>query len=70
MTTALNNVPVTKVTPLRPFTLLIEPESIFLLIQLDGHDAKFFSDAGAGLSIVGKLEAKELDILAEDIDGK
>ena len=55
---------------MRPSTLLIEPESIFLLIQLDGHDAKFFSDAGAGLSIVGNLEPKELDILAEDIDGK
>ena len=50
--TALNNLPEMKVASLQPSTLHIEPKSIFLPLQVNGHDAEFFFDTGAGISII------------------
>jgi predicted aspartyl protease len=68
--TGLNNLPVMTVASLRPSTLQIEPKSTFLPLRLDGHDAEFFFDTGAGISIIGESEAKELGIPAKAIEGK
>ncbi len=67
--TALNNLPEMTVASLRPSTLHIEPKSIFLPLQVNGHDAEFFFDTGAGLSLIGESEAKELGIPAQTVEG-
>ncbi len=68
--TALNNFPAMTVASLRPTKLQIEPKSIFLPLKLDGHDAEFLFDTGAGISIIGESEAKELGLLATDVKAR
>ena len=67
--TAVNNLPEMKVMSLRPSTLHIQPKSIFLPLQVNGHDAEFFFDTGAGISIIGESKAKQLGIPAEAVEG-
>lgn len=67
--TALNNVPEMTVASLRTSTLRIEAKSIFLPLQLNGHPAEFFFDTGAGISILGESEAKELGVSAGAVEG-
>lgn len=67
--TALNNFPEIKVISLRSSTLQLEPKSIFLPIRVNGRAAEFFFDTGAGISLMGESEAKELGITAQAVDG-
>ena len=67
--TALNNLPEMKVASLQPSTLHVEPKSIFLPLQVNGHAAEFFFDTGAGISIIGESEAKQLGIPAQAVEG-
>ena len=68
--TALNELPPMTVTAMRPSTLQIEPDSTFLPLKLDGKEAEFFFDTGAGISVLGESEAKELGLVAKTVDGK
>jgi predicted aspartyl protease len=68
--TALNELPPMTVTAMRPSTLQIEPDSTFLPLKLDGKEAEFFFDTGAGISVLGESEAKELGLVTKAVDGK
>ena len=68
--TALNELPPMTVVAMRPSTLQIEPDTTFLPLKLDGKEAEFFFDTGAGISVLGESEAKELGLVAKTVDGK
>lgn len=69
LATALNVLPAMSVASLQPTKLQIEPKSIFLPLKLDGHDAEFFFDTGASISVIGASEAKELGLSSKDVEG-
>ena len=68
--TALNELPPMTIVAMRPSTLQIEPDSIFLPLKLDGKEAEFFFDTGAGISCIGESEAKELGLVTKMVEGK
>ncbi|HEX7157719.1 MAG TPA: aspartyl protease family protein, partial [Edaphobacter sp.] len=68
--TALKELPTMTVAAMRPSTLQIEPDSIFLPLKLDGKEAEFFFDTGAGMSVLGESEAKELGLVTKTVEGK
>ncbi len=67
---ALNNFPAMAIVSRRPTSLQIEPRSTFLPLKLNGHDAEFFFDTGAGISVIGESEARDLGLTNRDVEGK
>ena len=68
--TALNALPKMAVLGMKPTSMKIESGSIFLPIKANGRDVTFFFDTGAGISLIGESEAKELGIVAKPVEGK
>jgi hypothetical protein len=68
--TALNGLPKMTIVDSKPSSLQIEPGSIFLPLTMNGKDAEFFFDTGAGISLIGESEAKELGLVAKPVEGK
>jgi predicted aspartyl protease len=68
--TALNELPKMTVVEAKPSSINIEPGSISLPLKANGQDLKFFFDTGAGISVIGESEAKELGIKAKPVEGK
>lgn len=66
----LNALPQMTVVESKPTSMDIEPDSIFLPLQANGKDLAFFFDTGAGVSVIGESEAKELGILTKPVEGK
>lgn len=68
--TALNALPKMTIVETKPTSMKIESDSIFLPIRANGHDLTLFFDTGAGISLIGESEAKELGIIAKPVEGK
>jgi predicted aspartyl protease len=68
--TALNALPKMNIVESKPSSLQIEPGSIFLPSKANGKDVEFFFDTGAGISVIGESEVKELGIAAKPVEGK
>jgi len=68
--TALNALPKMTVVESKPTSIAIEPDSIFLPLKANGKDLAFFFDTGAGISVIGESEAKELGIMTKPVEGK
>jgi predicted aspartyl protease len=68
--TALNELPKMTIVEAKPSRIDIEPGSISLPLKANGQDLKFFFDTGAGISVIGESEAKELGIKAKPVEGK
>jgi predicted aspartyl protease len=67
---ALNGLPKTTITELKPTSLQIEPGSTFLPLKINNQDAEFFFDTGASVSVIGESEAGKLGLLAKGVEGK
>ncbi len=68
--TALNALPKMTILESTPTSIAIEPGSIFLPLKANGKDLAFFFDTGAGISLIGESEAKELGIISKPVEGK
>jgi predicted aspartyl protease len=68
--TALNGFPKTTIVDSKPSSLQIEPGSTFLPLKMNGKDAEFFFDTGAGISVIGESEARELGLVPKPVEGK
>ena len=68
--TALNALPKMRIVDTKPTSMKIETDSIFLPLKANEHDLTFFIDTGAGISLIGESEAKELGIIAKPVEGK
>ncbi len=68
--TALNALPKMVVVEAKPTSIDIEPGSISLPLKANGKELNFFFDTGAGISVMGESEAKELGILTKPVEGK
>jgi hypothetical protein len=68
--TALNALPKMTLVEAKPTSIDIEPGSIFLPLKANGKDLELFFDTGAGISVIGESEAKELGIMTKRVEGK
>lgn len=68
--TALKALPQMTVVESKPTSIDVEPNSIFLPLKANGRDLTFFFDTGAGISVIGESEAKELGIMTKSVEGK
>ncbi|MBB5060259.1 putative aspartyl protease [Granulicella aggregans] len=67
--TALNALPRMMTVKVEPSVIPIERGTISLPLKANGHDLKFFFDTGAGISVIGESEAKELGIITKPVEG-
>jgi len=65
---ALGKMPAMQVASRKASKLKIEPGSTFLPLKLNGKEARFFFDTGAGFSVLTEAEVKELGLVAETVN--
>lgn len=68
LATALGQMPGMRVVSRKASKLQIEPGSTFLPLKLNGKDARFFFDTGAGFSVLTEAEVKELGLVAHSVN--
>jgi predicted aspartyl protease len=67
LATALGAMPQMLVVSRKASKLDTEPGSTFLPLKLNGKDARFFFDTGAGISVLTESEVKELGLVAQTV---
>ena len=68
LATALGAMPQMLVVSRMASKLDTEPGSTFLPLKLNGKDARFFFDTGAGISVLTESEVKELGLVAQTVN--
>ena len=65
---ALGRMPPMQVASRKASKLQIEPGSTFLPLKLNGKEARFFFDTGAGFSVLTEAEVRELGLVAQTVN--
>jgi predicted aspartyl protease len=68
LASALGRMPAMQIASRKESKLQIEPGSTFLPLKLNGKEAQFFFDTGAGFSALTEAEVKELGLVAQKVN--